>query len=140
MPVHDQIDRLVRVEHRSHTHKVRMRYLCEHRPFEREPVQCAEEIALAIRRVGSRGRAIGTTRDEIPREEFLDDDRIATQLVFREIAEREWARSTNGTNTVPISDQCSRTKRKRVVRLLNVSGHTHSGARCAKVIAQGMPV
>src|SRR5438105_7043067 len=96
-------------------------------------MQGAQEVALTVRRVGANGHAVGSARDKTPREEFLDDDRVAIQEIVSLIAEREWARSASGTNhTKALSEQRSRTERERVVRLLNVGGHTNSGNEMAQ--------
>jgi len=86
-------------------------------------------------------QAIGGTGHETSREKLLDDDRVAILQIFRLIAERERARSTSRTNDPKaISEQRSGTERERVMRLLNVGGHTNSGGETAKLIAQRMPV
>ena len=139
--VHDEIDRAIRIDDCPHAHEVRVRDLGEYRTFERKPVERAEEIPLAISRVGPDRDAVGAAGNEAARKEFLDDDGVAIHEVFRVIAEREWARSASGTNhTKAIDEQCSWTERKRVLRILGDYGHTNSGGEVPKVIAQRMPV
>jgi hypothetical protein len=120
---------------------MRVRSLGEHRSFESESVERAEEIAFTVSRMGPDREAVGGTGDEAPGEKLLDDDGVAIQEVFRVIAEREWARSASGTNhTKAIDEQRSWTERERVLRLLGDCGHTNSGGGVPKVIAQRMPV
>jgi hypothetical protein len=120
---------------------MRVRDLGQHRSFESESVERTEELALAVSRMGPDREAVGSTGDEAAGEELLDDDGVAIDEVFRVIAEREWARSTSGTNhTKAIDEQRSWTERERVLRLLGDYGHTNSGGEVPKVIAQRMPV
>jgi hypothetical protein len=139
--VHHQVRRRIRIDDGPYAHDVRVRYLGENGALERKSMQRAKEVALDLRRMRADGNAIGGTRDETAREKFLDDDDVTIELVFRVIAEREWARSAKATNDAKtVSEQCSRAERERVRRLQDVGGHTFSGGEARKLVAQRMPV
>lgn len=139
--VHDEVDRLMRVDHRAHAHEVRVRDFGENGTFECEPVQSPKKITLAIGRVRANRYAVRLARNEAPREEFLYDDDVAIQQIFGLIAECKWARSASRSNhAIAVSEEGSSAERLRGIRFLSVDGHTNSGGELPPVIAQRMPM
>src|SRR5437016_2602409 len=77
VPLHHEVRGRVCVDHCVYAHQIRMQAFCERSAFEREPMQCAQEITLALRRVWTDRQSIRTARNETARKKFLDDDGFA---------------------------------------------------------------
>src|SRR5205823_4396495 len=96
--VHHPIDRLIRMDHRSHPQDVRVGDFREDGALERKAMQSAQEVPPNLWRMRPDGRTVGLARHETARKEFLDDNYVAIALIVRGVANCERARSANGTN------------------------------------------